>query len=274
MSYVISLINTAAVFGACAALQAVLLNRLGLAFAAVPAFLGLGCYLSATRDDPALSLGLAAAATASAVLVTWLADRLARDEYLLASLALLECLGATIGLVPGLGGRVGLPHPDPGSLGGPDFEVRMLPWTLTALLASCLVARGVLGSALGIAVDRIREAPAMVDQWLPVAKVRATLVGLVSVGALLLGPLYLAYQGRVGPQVFSIEFAIRLLTFTVLAGRWPELGAVSALAYWVFPYVATQYLDLSTRGAEDLVRILWGVLVVVVAMRAARQVRR
>src|SRR5437879_5982853 len=106
MSYVISLLNAAAIYGALAALQALLLNRLGLAFAAMPAFLGLGAYtVAAYTHSPGVAAAVLGSAALSGVGMALLANPLRKDHYLLATLAILECLGAVFGSSRALGGR-------------------------------------------------------------------------------------------------------------------------------------------------------------------------
>src|SRR5438477_215581 len=146
MSYFLSLLNEAAVYGSLAALQALLLNRLGLAFAAIPAFVGLGAYALAARV---------------------------------------------------LGG-----------FASAQFVV---------------IAVGLAGA---------------------------------------IGVLYLCYHGRVSPSIFSLESALLVLAFTVMASRWPELAALAALLYGVLPYFLTKVFPLSQQGAADVIRICWGGLLI------------
>lgn len=263
MNYFFSLLNEAAVYGSLAALQALLLNRLGLAFAAIPAFVGLGAYALAA----AAAGGFAAAqfvviAVALAIGMALLANRLRRDHYLLATLATLECLGAWVGMSSALGGREGLPLPPTWSVGGPGFEARMLVWTLGTIAFVILTIRLILGSAAGAAIDRIREHPEAAARWCPVQKVRGVVVAVAVVLASVIGVLYLGYHGRVSPGIFSLESALLVLAFTVMAWRWPELAALAALLYGVLPYLLTKVFPLSQQGAADLIRICWGGLLI------------
>jgi hypothetical protein len=261
VNYFISLANEAAVFGALAAVQALLLNRLGLAFAAVPAFAGLAAYAAAAgpAGDGAAVL---AAAAGLAVGMILLANRLLRDHYLLATLAALECLGVWVGTSRALGEREGLAAPAGWDVGGPGFEARMLPLTFGGLAVVLLAVRGVLGSAAGAAVDRLREHPEAADRWCPAGRVRGFVVGLAVVLAAGTGVVYLRYHGRVSPGIFSLESALLVLAFTVMAGRRPELAAAAALLYGVLPFLLTKAAPVSHRGAADLIRICWGVLLV------------
>lgn len=276
MRYFMSIVNESAIFGALAAIQALLVNRLGLSLAAVPAFMGLGAYAFAAGGGVGLSL--LAVGGASAFLMVFLADRLKRDVYLLATLAFIECLVAAASASDTLGGREGLAAWRNGGVGGPDFEQRMLPWTLGTVIAVALVIRGTLASAVGVAIDRMCESPATAPRWFPTRLVRAALVGGGLAGAMAIGALYAGYHGRVGPSVFSLEFAVLVLVFTVLAARTPELAVVAAMGYWLLPYVLTGVLSMSQRGAADLVRVAWGVGVITVAvapqLRSARRAAR
>jgi|CXWL01.1.fsa_nt_gi ABC-type branched-subunit amino acid transport system permease subunit len=263
MSYFLSLLNAAAIFGGLAALQALLLNRLGLAFAGMPAFLGLGAYAVVMSQQgpaaPALLVGVAAFA---GVGLTSLSGSLRKDHYLLATLATLECLAAIFGTPGRLGGREGLATPAAWTVGGRGFEESMLPWTLSAFFAVIAGSRFLLGTAAGVAVDRIREHPQTAGRWFPDQVIRHTVVAGCLLAATAMGVLYALYYGRVGPNVFSLESAILVLIFTVLGGRSPEVAALSALAYWSLPYFLTMLLPLSERGAADFLRVTWGGLVV------------
>lgn len=268
MTYVLSLLNAAALIGIVAALQALLLNRLRLAFAAMLAFSGLGAFAFAASGSARLALIVAALLLVA--LFAWLAERLPRDEYLLATLSLLATLGAVVSASPTLGGRTGLAPADV-SVGGAGFEAAMAPWTLGALLVVVLGLRWILRSALGIAIDRIGEGGGALSPFLPVGRFRfAILTGAVLV-AIATGVLSVVYRGRVGPDVFSIESAVRLLTFTVIAGRRPELAAGVALVDGVFPFLASRVLPLSIRGAEEAARIAWGAAVVALAVWPGRR---
>lgn len=271
MSYLLSLLNAAALVGAVAALQALLLNRLRLAFAAMAAFAGLGAYAVAL-GGPA-GLGLFALAAALTVLFARLAERLPRDEYLLATLALLAVLGATVSASEAFGGRTGL-APAGVQVGGPGFEARMAPWTLGALGLVVVGLRLLQRSALGVAVDRIGEGGRTLVPFLPVGRFRGSVLGIAALVATGVGALTVLYRGRVGPDVFSVDRAVHLLTFTVVAGRHPELAALVALVDAVFPYLASRVLPLSTRGAEEIERLIWGALVVAMAVGPAIRARR
>ena len=263
MSYFFSLVNIAAIYGSLAALQVLLLNRLGLAFAAIPIFAGLGAYaIAASVLGYSVSLGLVALTGLLAVGISFLSNHLPRDLYLLCTLAALECLGATIGSSVPLGGREGLSIPPGFSVGGPEFERTMLPWTLGTLLAITLTLRLVLNSAAGAAIDRLRENPDSAERWFPVRSFRVIVVGGCVALATWVGVLYLAYQGRVSPSMFSLDFALLVLAFTVMAYRTPELAGVAALLYWMLPYWLTRHFPLSHQGAADLIRICWGALLI------------
>jgi ABC-type branched-subunit amino acid transport system permease subunit len=263
MNYFFSLVNEAALFGALAALQVLLLNRLGLAFAAVPVFTGLGAYaVAAWRLGAAASLGMLLLAGLLAIGMSLLANYLRRDHYLLATLAALECVGGAIGMSTALGGREGLPLPASWSVGGPGFETGAMFWTLGTLALVILAIRLVLNSAAGVAVDRIHEHPESAVRWFQASKFRVIVICLCVILATAAGILYLAYHGRVSPGVFSLEFALLVLTFSVMAGRWPELAALSALLYWILPYWMTKLFPFSQQGAADLVRVCWGGLLI------------
>lgn len=263
MNYFLSLLNEAAVYGALAALQALLLNRLGLAFAAVPAFAGLGAYaVAASAFGDATTTQVVAVTIGLTVGMTLLANRLRRDHYLLATLAALECLGAWVGTSTTLGEREGLPAPAGWAVGGPGFETMMLPLTLGCLAVVLLAIHGILGSAAGVAVDRIREHPEAAVRWCPAGRVRGVVVGVVAVLAGATGVLYLRYHGRVSPTIFSLESALLVLAFTVMAARWPAVAALAALLYGVLPFLLTKTFPLSRQGAADLIRICWGGLLI------------
>jgi len=279
MSYFYSLVNIAAVYGALAALQVLLLNRLGLAFAAIPVFAGLGAYIVAAWAVGApVSAGMFALVVVLAVVISWLANYLPRDHYLLCTIAAVECLGAAVGLSETLGGREGLPIPEGWSVGGRGFEASMLVWTLGSLIVIIVGIRLLLSSAAGAAIDRLRENPEAAPRFFPARHFRVVVVAGCVTAATALGVLYLAYQGRVSPTVFSLDFALLLLAFTVMAYRAPEVAGLAALLYWVLPYVMTKALPLSQQGAADLIRFIWGGLLVAAivvphVVRTQRQLR-
>lgn len=263
MSYVLALLNAAALVGAVAALQALLLNRLRLAFAAMAAFAGLGAFVVAVGGSA--GVGLLGVAIVLVALFAWLAERLPRDEFLLATLAVLATLGAVVSATPALGGRTGLAPMDV-QVGGEGFEERMAPLTLGVLVLVVAGLRLLLSSSLGIAIDRIGEGEKAVAPFLPIGRFRAVVLATTSLCAMSIGALTVMYRGRVGPDVFSIDSAVHLLTFTVVAGRRPELAALVALVDAVFPFFASRVLPLSMRGAEELERIVWGAIVVAMAV--------
>jgi ABC-type branched-subunit amino acid transport system permease subunit len=263
LSYALSLLNAAAIYGSLAALQVLLVNRLGLAFAALPAFLGLGAYAIAVADQGSSILAavvIGAVVTGTAMVA--LANRLRRDYYLLATLALLECLSALFGTSAPLGGREGLAAPQGWPVGGGGFELRMLPRMLAALLGVAVLVRALLNAPVGAAIDRIREHPETASRWFRAARIRGLVVAFALIAAWLMGGLYLAYYGRISPTVFSLDAAILVLVFTVIGGRHPELGAAAALLYWSLPFVLTAILPITQIVAAEFVRIMWGLLVV------------
>lgn len=263
MNYFYSLLNAAAIYGSLAALQVLLLNRMGLAFAAIPLFAGIGAYaLAAWSLGVSASAGFLLLAFLSAVGMAVLSNRLREDHYLLATLATLECLGAIVGLSEPLGGREGLPLPAGWTVGGRGFETSMLFWTLGTLTIICVAIRIVLSLDIGAAIDRLRENAKVAERYLPATSVRSVVVSACVVTATAVGLLYLAYHGRVSPTIFSLDFALLVLAFTVMAGRLPELAALAALLYWVFPYWLTKVFPLSQQGAADVVRFCWGALLI------------
>lgn len=267
MSYLLSLLNAAALVGALAALQALLLNRLRLAFAAIVVFSGLGGLAFAAQGPTGLVLIVIAIMLVFGF--AWLAERLPKDELLLASLSALVTIGAIVGATPSLGGRTGLASGS--AVGGPGFEAQMAPWTLGMLVLLIVGIRALLGSAMGIAIDRMGESGSQVRPFLPVARFRGAVMVVVMVAAFGVGALTVVYRGRVGADVFSVDNAVRVLTFSVVAGRRPELAALLALVDGVFPFLSSRVLPLSIRGAEEAVRIGWGLLVVYLAARQERR---
>ncbi len=279
MSYLLSLVNLAAVYGSLAALQVLLLNRVGLAFAAAPVFAGLGAYIvAAWAVGGAISAGLLAVAVALAISISVISNYLARDHYLLATLATMECLGAAIGTSETLGGREGLSVPAGWAIGGPGFEASMLFGTLGSLAVVTLGIRLLLSSAAGAAIDRLRENPEAAPRFFPARAFRVITVGGCVVAAMAVGVLYLAYNGRVSPSMFSLDSALLVLAFTVMAHRLPEVAGLAALLYWVLPYLITKILPMSQQGAADVIRFIWGGLLICAVLlpqllRTQRQLR-
>ena len=171
MTYFFSILNGASVFGCLAALQVLLLKRMGLAFAAIPLFAGVGAYAFAASElSLAYSFALLLLAAATGVGFAWLSGRLSKDLFLLATLAFLELAGAAIGASSTLGGREGLPAPSWWEVGGNGFEQRMLVFNLGLLVFVVGLLRWVLNSAAGAAIDRLNENADSADRWFPKRK--------------------------------------------------------------------------------------------------------
>lgn len=280
MSYLVSLLNHGALIGSAAAVQGLLVNRLGLAIAAIPAFVGLGAYLVvAGAVGPAQVVLVLACASVLGLLMVWLASRLRRDLYLLATLALIECLAAGFGSAKSLGAREGLLLRDgfiaPTGFSG-DFETAAIPWCLGCLAVVLAWDRLLLSRAVGIAVDRLRESPESAGRWFPAGRIRTAVVAQAFILALAVGVIYAGYEEHVNPGIFSLSTALLVLAFSVVAGRTPELAALAAVLYWLLPFTLSRWTLIEGRTAAEVVRIAFGGLLVVCvfvphAVKARRQ---
>lgn len=263
MSYFFSILNTAAIYGCLAALQVVLLKRMGLAFAAIPVFAGLGAYAVATLDVSIfLAVLLLMSATVAALAFGQVSNHLPKDLYLLGTLAAIEVCGAAIGASKILGGREGLPAPAQWEIGGRGFETQMLKWNLLSLVLVVGLVRWVLSSSAGIAIDRLNENPRTAKRWFPAYRFQSLTIVICCSLAMIIGGLYLAYNGRVAPTIFSLDFAILVLSFSIMAWRLPELAVFAAALYWVLPYLMTKQFSMNQQAASEFIRIAWGALVV------------
>lgn len=262
MRYALSLFNYGALWGSIAVIQGLLLNRLGLAIAAVPAFVGLGAYAFASARFGFVNwLLFALLALGLAVLMAWLANRLRLDYYLLATLSILECLGGGIGLSLLLGGREGLMM-ESTLFDTADPEVAMFPWSMACVLFVLLWVRSLLRAPLGIAIDRMRENPATSVRWFPAKRLRSAVVAQALLLAFGIGHLLVYYQGHVSPKVFSLSTALLILAFSVISGRYPEIASGVAILYWVLPFALAHSEIASGREAAEVVRIIWGLILV------------
>lgn len=266
MTYLISLLNHGALVGAAAALQGLLVNRLGLAVAAIPGFVGLGAYLMVAREvGEAQTAFVLASALLLAILMVWLSSRLRRDLYLLATLAMLECLGAMFGTSTSFGAREGLLVASsfivPAGF-SEDIEVAALAWCLSSLAIVLLWNRVLLSLPVGVAIDRIRETPETAGRWFPASTLQAAVVAQAFVLAMVVGAVYAAYAEHVSPSVFSLDGALLVLAFTVIAGRVPELAAAAAVLYSLLPFALTKWAPLDGRAAAEMVRVLFGALLI------------
>ncbi len=263
MTYFLSLLNQGALFGTLAAIQVLLLNRLGLAFAAIPAFAGIGAYLLVvTPVNPFFALFFLLTGGGLTLLMAHLGSRLRHDFYLLATLAVLECLGGIIGAIPSLGGREGLSFLDGNYVGGPGYELEMIWWSMGLFLMTLFILRWLLQSPLGLAIDRIEEHPESAVRWFPANRFRFLLIITCCSLGLISGLVYGYYHGHIGPQVFSIDKAILVLMFSIMAMRWPELAGLAALLYWVLPFFITELIGGSTGKVGEIIRLIWGSMLI------------
>jgi ABC-type branched-subunit amino acid transport system permease subunit len=256
------------------AAQALVLNRLGIPFAAITAFSGIGAYAVALSLNGSwvilpstLLLGALMAIGFSA-----LSRPLPHDRYLLLTLAVLGVLRATAGTVPALGGQLGMSSastalPPQESL---PFAVAALVLFAAALVAHALIERSEFG--LAISVTRIARTDLAASAFVPVKKIALVCFTIASLLAICAGALKALYAGRVDPDQFRIRTAVILLMATLVGGSSPLRIGLLSMAFFAFPDLFGALFGYDATALAFIRELAWSVLIM--AMVSKRLIAR
>lgn len=246
------------------AAQALVLNRLGIPFAAITAFSGIGAYAVALALGGswfgltlAVLLGVLTAAGFSV-----LAPLLPEDRYLLLTLAVLGVLLATAGTAAGLGGQLGmtsasmlLPPQEP-----LPFAIAAVVLFATSLLAHALIGRSEFG--LAVCVARTARVDITAKSFVPIKKITLACFLVAASIAIWAGVLRATYSGRVDPNQFRIRTAIVVLMPTLAAGSSPLRIGLLSLVFFAFPDLFAVFFGYDATSLAYIREMSWSALII------------
>jgi ABC-type branched-subunit amino acid transport system permease subunit len=247
--------------------QALLLNWLGIPFAAVTLFAGVAAYGVAVIIQygflaalPLLLFGLILL-----LAFVFLVPSLPEDRYLLLSLASLALTRSLAASLTPLGGQLGLSSS--ASVLSPQqpmsYLVYVVPLFLLALGGVVLLQRSQFGLAVDIA--RLARAQRIVAALVPLPELRYAIFGFALLLAAVAGALQGLYSGRVDPNAFRIDTAITVLVVTLAAGRRPLRVALVAVAFFVFPDLFAWLFGYQRAAVAHVREITWSLAILVLA---------
>lgn len=244
--------------------QALVLSNLGIPFAAITLFAGLGGYLAAAGS---MQGGLApfvlilVAATVLLGLFHGLRRSLPNDRYLLLSLAALQLAAASAGASQALGGQLGAKV---SWIGLPTYDAAAcLPVAVLSFCAILFLLWICERSEFGFAVEltRLSRSDERLRALVPADRVSLLVLAAAILLAGAVGATKGLYSGRVSPDDFSLDLAISTLVATLVAGRKAWTVAVVALAFFAFPHVFSSLLGYQIQAMGHLREILWSGLI-------------
>jgi len=247
--------------------QVLILNRLGIPFAAITLFAGLAAYGVATalHFGPLLFILAVALSVLLVVVFTALVRALPQDSYLLLTLAVLGVGGALVSASAALGGQLGMSSTssvlraqEPG-----PFLWCAVPLFLLAFGSLWLLDRSQLGLAVEVARMARQEKHAI--SFIPLWPITALVFFIASGLAFSSGAFQALYTGRVDPNVFRIENAIPMLVATLAAGRSPWRASAIALTFFIFPDLFSVLVGYQRSAMAQVREIIWSVAIVLLA---------
>lgn len=247
--------------------QALLLNWLGVPFAAITLFAGLAAYSVAVAVQYGAFAVLPLILFALGLLTVFvlLVPHLPEDRYLLLTLAALALTRAFAGALAPLGGQLGissaasmLPPQQPAS-----FLAFVVPLFLFAFVGGVLLDRSQMGLAVDIA--RLARSQPLAAALVPLPLLRTALFGFAVLIAVAAGTLKGLYSGRVDPNVFRTDVAITVLVVTLAAGRNPMRMALVAVAFFVFPDIFGSLFGYQRAAVAHIREMAWSVAILVLA---------
>lgn len=251
------------------AAQALILNRLGIPFAAITVFSGIGAYAVALALNGSLAI-LPFALLLSIIIAigfSGLARPLPQDQYLLLTLAVLGVLRATAGSVSGLGGQIGvssasaiLPPQE-----GPPFAAAAAALFTISLLVHAIIRRSEFG--LAVSVARTARTDIVAIAYVPVKKITLACFIIASALAISAGMLKAMYAGRVDPDQFRIRTAVILLMPTLVAGLSPLRIGFLSLFFFAFPDLFGVLFGYSATALAFIREMTWSALIMAVVSK-------
>jgi len=246
------------------AAQALVLNSLGIPFAAITAFSGIGAYAVALALGGSW-IGLAFAALLTAVTLagfSFLAPLLPQDRYLLLTLAVLGVLLATAGSAAGLGGQLGLKSAS--TLLPPQeplpFAVAAVLLFSMSLLAHALIGRSEFGLAVSVARNSRLDITA--KSFIPVKRITLVCFVIAASIAMLAGVLRATYSGRVDPNQLRIRTAIVILMPTLAAGSSPLRIGILSVVFFAFPDCFAVLFGYDATSLAYIREMAWSALII------------
>jgi ABC-type branched-subunit amino acid transport system permease subunit len=251
------------------AAQSLILNRLGIPFAAITTFSGIGAYAVALALNG--SWGLLPVAVLLSILIvigfSALAPPLPQDRYLLLTLAVLGVLRAIAGSSANLGGQLGMSSAT--SLLPPQealpFAAGAVLLFATSLLAHALIKRSEFG--LAISVARTARTDVAASAFVPVKKITFVCFVIASLLALMAGVLKAMYAGRVDPDQFAIRTAVILLMPALMAGSSPLRIGLLSLFFFAFPDLFGVLFGYGATSLAFLREMVWSALIIAMVSR-------
>ncbi len=249
--------------------QALVVNRLGLPFAAVTLFAGLGAY--AVAAGTVAGWAHSALITSLVVLLMWLfvslRNALPRDRYLLVTLAALALAETVAGGLRRYGGQIGAPALW-SSL--PTYQATaFLPYAVLCFTVVFVMLFMLERTELGLTVEvtRLAIADRQLSSLVPVARVTWLVLGSAMSIAVCAGMLMALYSGRASPEGFGLTRAISFLLATVLAGRRAWVAALVSMAFFAFPFVFSSAFGYQLQSMGYVRELLTGALVLIFGER-------
>jgi hypothetical protein len=252
--------------------QAMVVNCLGLPFAAVTLFAGLGAYAmaAATVAGPGQAVAVAVLAVACLFAFVGLRRPLPSDRYLLVTLAALAVFETVAGGLKGYGGQLGAPAAWSVL---PTYDAHVfLPLAAMCFAAVVVMLYMLERTELGLAVEitRLALADHHMSALVPVGRVTLLILGAAMGVAVSSGILTALYTGRASPDVFGITPAISLLIATLLAGRRAWSVALVSVTFFAFPYLFSSLLGYQLQAMGHVREILTAVAVLLYGERLIR----
>jgi ABC-type branched-subunit amino acid transport system permease subunit len=247
--------------------QTLLLNWLGVPFAAITLFAGLAAYSVALALHYGVFAVLPLILLALTLLLVFilLVPHLPDDRYLLLSLSALALARSLAGSLAPLGGQLGissaasiLPSQQPAS-----FLPLVVPLFLLALGGGILLQRSQIGLAVDIA--RLARSQPLAAALVPLSLLRAALFSFAVLLAMAAGMLEGLYSGRVDPNVFRMDVAITVLVVTLAAGRKPLRVALVTITFFAFPDIFASLFGYQRAAVAHVREIAWSVSILILA---------
>lgn len=276
MTYVIHILNVAAIFGILAVSLNLVAGYTGMISVAHAAFFGIGAYLHAI-----LSLRYGTSLPLNAVVSVFFAGALAAaignslrafrgDAFVMGTFALQVLVLSVFNNFASLtGGPMGLP-------GIPRLTVfehqastpfAYLVLSLAALGAVAILAGAITSSSLGRVLCSIREDSTLVETLgKDEGKFRVSVFALSGAMASLAGVLYAGSIGFIDPTSFTITDSILILSMVIIGGAGTFWGPVVGSSVLVLIPELLRSIGLQSSVGANLRQIIYGALLVIIVL--------